>query len=84
VDAVREGRFHIWAISSLDEALERLTGQPAGALDAQGRFPPNSFNARVRERLIELARLGAERPASPSRRGAGRARRPVSVSDPET
>jgi predicted ATP-dependent protease len=84
VEAVREGRFHIWAISSLDEALERLTGTPAGALDAQGRFPPNSFNARVRERLIELARLGAERPSSPTRRGAGRARRPSPLADSES
>ena len=31
VDAVRLGRFQIWAIGSLDQAIPRLTGKPAGA-----------------------------------------------------
>jgi predicted ATP-dependent protease len=83
VEAVRAGRFHIWSVGSLDAAIERLTGKPAGAPDAQGRFPTNSFNARVRTRLVELAHLGAEKPTPPGRRGVARGRRPVPTADGE-
>ena len=30
VEAVEAGRFHVWAVSTVDEALELLTGRPAG------------------------------------------------------
>ncbi len=55
-DAVKEGKFHIHAVKTVDEALEVLTGLPAGAADADGCFPPNSLNARVEERLRHLNR----------------------------
>ncbi|UCC68992.1 MAG: ATP-dependent protease, partial [Armatimonadota bacterium] len=31
--AVREGKFHVWAVSHVDEGIEVLTGVPAGAPD---------------------------------------------------
>ncbi|GGL96788.1 ATP-dependent protease [Pseudomonas asuensis] len=60
VEAVREGRFHIYAVRQADEALSLLVGEPAGAPDAQGNFPEGSVNARVVERLKDIAELELE------------------------
>src|SRR5690606_14237058 len=55
VEAVRDGRFHIWAISTVDEGLAWLTGVPAGEPDEQGQYPPDTVHGRVHARLEELA-----------------------------
>ncbi|TWI54309.1 putative ATP-dependent protease [Pseudomonas duriflava] len=60
VDAVREGRFHIYAVRQADEALSLLVGEPAGSPDAHGNFPAGSVNARVVERLKDIAELELE------------------------
>lgn len=60
VQAVREGRFRIWAVRTVDEALELLSGLPAGAPDAQGQMPEGSMNARIAAGLEKLARLRKE------------------------
>jgi lon-related putative ATP-dependent protease len=54
VDAVREGRFHIYAVSSIDEGIEILTGTEAGKKE-NGSYPENSVNQRVETRLKEFA-----------------------------
>ena len=60
VEAVAEGTFRIHAVGTIDEAIEILTGTPAGARDEAGRFPDGSINARVEARLVHLAmRRGA-------------------------
>lgn len=65
VVAVRDGRFRIWAVTDVDEALERLTGLPAGAPDANGRMEPeDSVNGRVVGGLKKLAQLRREFNAS--------------------
>jgi predicted ATP-dependent protease len=53
--AIAEGRFRLWAVETVDEALEVLSGVPAGAADAAGRFPAGTVNAAVAERLERLA-----------------------------
>ena len=55
VDAVREGRFHVYPIASIDEGIEVLTGVPAGAPDSDGRFPPDSISGRIESRLATMA-----------------------------
>ncbi|MGD2104709.1 MAG: ATP-binding protein [Anaerolineae bacterium] len=55
VEAVQQGDFHIYAVETVDEAIELLTGVPAGERDAEGEFPAGSINHRVEARLIELA-----------------------------
>lgn len=55
VDAVAEGRFHIHAIGHVDEALELLTGLPAGRRALNGEFPAGSVNANVEMRLMDFA-----------------------------
>ncbi|MDW7746036.1 ATP-binding protein [Halomonas sp.] len=53
-EAIEEGRFRVFAVSRVDEALELLTGLPIGAPDPQGRFPEGSLDARVAERLAHF------------------------------
>ncbi len=55
VDAVREGRFRIWAVRNVDETMELLTGVPAGEPDAKGEIPPGTVNHRVISQLADLA-----------------------------
>ncbi|MDH7496960.1 MAG: ATP-binding protein [Syntrophomonadaceae bacterium] len=59
VDAVREGKFSIWAIDHVDEGIEILTGLPAGAREANGEFTPGSIHDRVNRRLAKWAELRA-------------------------
>ncbi|MCA9552457.1 MAG: AAA family ATPase [Myxococcales bacterium] len=67
VEAVHEGRFSVWPVETVDEALELLTGLPAGERGPDDRYPPGSVNARVAARLEELAQA-AKRAAEPERR----------------
>jgi lon-related putative ATP-dependent protease len=55
VDAARDGRFHVYAIDDVDEGIELLTGRPAGAPDASGRYPEGTVNSLVVARLRKLA-----------------------------
>jgi predicted ATP-dependent protease len=57
VEAAAAGRFHVFAVASVDEAVELLTGIPAGEPDAEGYLPEGSFNAQVAGRLAYLAEL---------------------------
>ena len=50
----------IYAISTVDEAIEILTGISAGAQNADGAYPEGSINYRVQSRLEELAKLRHE------------------------
>ncbi len=54
VEAVREGTFHIYAVQSIDEGIELLTGMPAGVKE-NGTYPPNTINHRVEQRLKEFS-----------------------------
>jgi predicted ATP-dependent protease len=47
VDAVKEGKFHIHAIGTIDEGIEVLTGVAAGERNADGHYPADSINGRV-------------------------------------
>ena len=55
VEAVKEGRFHIWAVSRVEEALELLTGVEAGELREDGTYPEDSLFGLVDRKLEELA-----------------------------
>ena len=54
IDACRQGKFHVWAVSTIDEGLELLTNLPAGEQE-EGVWPPHSVNGRVQRRLVEMA-----------------------------
>lgn len=55
VDAVREGRFHVWTARTIDDGIEILTGVPAGTPDKDGNYPAGTINGRVQRRLADLA-----------------------------
>lgn len=57
VQAVRDGRFHIWPVASIDEGIEILTGWPAGQTDENGDYPADSVHGRVARKLWEYARV---------------------------
>ena len=56
VEAARMGYFAVYAVETVDEAIGVLTGLTAGARRRDGTFPRRSFNRKVQERLIDLAR----------------------------
>lgn len=57
VQAVREGKFHIWAVNTADEGVSILTGVEAGERDEKGEYPPDSVNGRFLAQMEENERL---------------------------
>ena len=51
IDAVKSGKFHIYAVSTIDEGIEILTGVPAGKQNANGKYPAGTINYLVYEKL---------------------------------
>jgi len=67
VSACAEGKFHIYPVNDVDEAIELLTGIPAREADQDGHMPDATINARVEAQLAELS---AARKAFSGRRQA--------------
>jgi len=55
VQAVKDGKFHIYAVNSIDEGIEVLTGVPAGERGLDGRYPDGSVNGRVEKKLRQFS-----------------------------
>ncbi len=74
VQAVRDGRFHIHAVSTVDASIEVLSGRPAGERGPDGAFPEGSFNAAVERTLAEnverLKALRADAHGAPANRAS--------------
>jgi lon-related putative ATP-dependent protease len=60
VHAAQSGQFHIYAVSSVDEALELLSDMEVGAVDEQGQYPPESFNGKIDAQLQQFTTLAKE------------------------
>ena len=60
VDAVKNNKFHIYAISTIDEGIELLTGVPAGSKDENGKFPAGTINYLVYQKLKKYAKATKE------------------------
>ncbi len=56
VDAVRSGTFHVYAVTTVNEALEILTGIAAGERKDDGTYPEGTFNFLVDKRLREMSK----------------------------
>jgi predicted ATP-dependent protease len=82
IDAVKEGKFHIWAVSSIDEGTQVLTGIEAGQKLADGSYPEGTVNYKVDKALKDMASkfrhysvvspngeamMGAHMPAAPAK-----------------
>lgn len=59
-DAVRDGRFHVWALDSVDDGIELLTGVPAGERKDDGTYPEATVHYLVDKRLRGLADAARE------------------------
>ena len=57
VQAVKDKKFHIYSISTIEEGIEVLTGVPAGKKDKDGHFPAGTVNYLVYEKLEKYAKL---------------------------
>ncbi len=55
VGAVAQGRFHIYAVKTIDEGIEVLTGVEAGQRREDGTYPEGSINYLVDRRLRQMA-----------------------------
>ena len=53
VEAVANGQFHIFAIDTVDDGIELLTGVKAGIADKNGKFPKGTVNYQVQQSLNE-------------------------------
>lgn len=51
LEAVDEGKFHIYAIDNVDDGIEILTGIPAGKPNAKGEYPRGTVNYEVKKGL---------------------------------
>lgn len=60
IEAVKDGRFTIYAIDTIDEGMEILTGIKAGELNEKGEYEENTINAYVQEKLMYYAMLDRE------------------------
>ncbi len=57
IQAVKEGKFHIYPVTHIDEGIELLMGYPAGEKDEKGEFPSNSVHGKVYAKLKSFAKL---------------------------
>ena len=55
IEAVKKGKFHIWAVKTIEEGIEILTGKPAGEKQTDGTFPEGTLFYLVDKRLSDFA-----------------------------
>lgn len=60
MEAVEQGRFHIYPVNTIEEAIHILTGVKAGVRGKNGKFTAGSVYRKADERLAELAVLAAK------------------------
>jgi ATP-dependent Lon protease len=55
IEAVKKGKFHVYAVKTIDEGIEILTGKPAGTLRPDRSYPEGTINYLVNAKLKNLA-----------------------------
>jgi predicted ATP-dependent protease len=60
--AVASGRFHVWTVETIEDAIALFTGLEAGTPDPDGAYPPDTLLARVQATLEDFDRRLAARP----------------------
>jgi lon-related putative ATP-dependent protease len=59
VEAAAAGQFHVYAVETIDQGIELLTGVPAGERDKAGNFDAGGINDQVQKRLRKMAETQA-------------------------
>jgi lon-related putative ATP-dependent protease len=62
VEAVKKRKFHIYALSRVEEGIELLTGVPAGERQPDGTYPDGTVYALIQARLAALAEKARAKP----------------------
>ena len=57
VKACKKGKFHVFAVDSIYDAIELMTGQVAGRPDAEGKYPAGTLLAHAHDRVEQFWRL---------------------------
>uniref|UniRef100_A0A486XSM3 endopeptidase La n=1 Tax=Rheinheimera sp. BAL341 TaxID=1708203 RepID=A0A486XSM3_9GAMM len=57
IQAVKQHKFNIYVVKTVDEALTLLTGVEAGEKNSRGQYPKKSVNGRALVRLAEIAEI---------------------------
>jgi len=60
LEAVKEGKFHIWPVSTIAEGIQVLTGLEAGERQPDGTYPEGTLFRKVDERLKQIADIVKE------------------------
>ena len=55
VEAIREGKFHIYSVENVKQGIEILTGVKAGEKGTDGKYPENTIYGMVDKRLRSMA-----------------------------
>ncbi len=61
IEAIKKGEFHIYAVETIDQGIEILTGMPAGKGDKKGKYPEGTIHYLVNKRMEELAKAAEKR-----------------------
>ena len=78
VDAAGRGLFHVFPVATVDQAIELLTGRPAGQRDSRGNLPEGSVNQLVTARLAQMSLDRQSYATGQPRRTSARWRKPGS------
>ena len=54
VEAIKNGKFHLYAVKTIDQGIEILTGRKAGERQKDGKFKKNTVNYSVDQKLLEF------------------------------
>jgi predicted ATP-dependent protease len=60
VEAVAQGKFHIYPVDAIEDALEILTGLPAGRPSSDGSFPEGTIYRKADDRLARMGEIAAK------------------------
>ncbi|HKI83318.1 MAG TPA: S16 family serine protease, partial [Candidatus Krumholzibacteria bacterium] len=64
VKACAEGRFSVWAVKTVHEALHILTGIPAGKRNAKGRYPEGTVLHEAMQKALEFWQRAVSNPSA--------------------
>ncbi len=60
IEAVQEGKFHLWPVDTVEQGIQILMGMEAGELQPDGTYPEGTLFRKVDDRLHEIAKIVKE------------------------
>lgn len=57
IQSISEGRFHIYAVETVDQAIQLLMQKEAGEMNSKGRYPKGSVNYEAVNRLYNISNI---------------------------